>query len=154
MKSGVGLSDWRRFLFSKNLHSFRWRTTLIRILSLHPSLGFLGLATTVLFANMAAAQASSPSLADQVHTIVASHHGNVALFAENLKTRETVAISADTPVQTASVIKLAILYEALEQVRSGKAHFDDKISLTKTDQVPGSGVPRVAARDKDGVDPR
>jgi beta-lactamase class A len=38
------------------------------------------------------------------------------------------------------VIKLAILYEALEQVRSGKTHFDDKITLTKADQVPGSGV--------------
>jgi beta-lactamase class A len=43
-------------------------------------------------------------------------------------------------VQTASVIKLAILYEALKQVRSGKAHFDDKITLTKADQVQGSGV--------------
>jgi beta-lactamase class A len=43
-------------------------------------------------------------------------------------------------VQTASVIKLAILYEALEQVRSGKVHFDDKIALTKAEQVPGSGV--------------
>ena len=27
-----------------------------------------------------------------------------------------------------------------EQVRSGKAHFDDKIMLTKADQVQGSGV--------------
>lgn len=62
------------------------------------------------------------------------------MFAENLKTHETVGISVDTPVQTASVIKLAILYEALEQVRGGKASFDDKITLTKTDQVPGSGV--------------
>jgi beta-lactamase class A len=38
------------------------------------------------------------------------------------------------------VIKLAVLYEALEQVRSGKAHFEDKITLTKADQVQGSGV--------------
>jgi beta-lactamase class A len=80
------------------------------------------------------------SLEAQVHAIAAEHHGDVALFAENLKTHETVAISPDTPVQTASVIKLAILYEALEQVRSGKAHFDDKITLTKADQVQGSGV--------------
>ena len=80
------------------------------------------------------------SLAAQIQAIATEHHGDVALFAENLKTHETVAISPDTPVQTASVIKLAILYEALEQVRSGKAHFDDKITLTKADQVPGSGV--------------
>jgi beta-lactamase class A len=82
----------------------------------------------------------SAALAAQVHAIAAEHHGDVALFAENLKTHETVALSPDTPVQTASVIKLTILYEALEQVRSGKAHFDDKITLTKADQVQGSGV--------------
>jgi beta-lactamase class A len=85
-------------------------------------------------------QGKPRSLEAQVHAIAAEHHGDVALFAENLKTHETVAISPDTPVQTASVIKLAILYEALEQVRSGKAHFDDKITLTKADQVQGSGV--------------
>jgi beta-lactamase class A len=125
-----------------NLSLLDGAITLIRILSLRLSASpsFLGFATIVLCANMTVAQTASPSLADQVHAIVAEHHGDVALFAENLKTHETVAISADTPVQTASVIKLAILYEALEQVRSGKAHFDDKISLTKTDQVPGSGV--------------
>ena len=38
------------------------------------------------------------------------------------------------------MIKLAILYEALEQVREGKVHFDDRITVTKADQVPGSGV--------------
>jgi beta-lactamase class A len=85
-------------------------------------------------------QGKPGSLEAQVHAIAAEHHGDVALFAENLKTHETVAISPDTPVQTASVIKLAILYEALEQVRSGKAHFDDKIMLAKADQVQGSGV--------------
>jgi beta-lactamase class A len=107
-----------------------------------PSQPLFGLLAAFLWAAGAQAQnaPTSASLAAQVQAIVAEHHGDVALFAENLKTHETVAISADTPVQTASVIKLAILYEALEQVRSGKAHFDDKITLTKADQVPGSGV--------------
>lgn len=82
----------------------------------------------------------SSSLEAQVKAIAAEHHGEVALFAENLKTHETVALSPDTPVQTASVIKLAILYEALEQVRSGKSQFDDRITVTKADQVPGSGM--------------
>ena len=86
------------------------------------------------------AQSTSSSIGEQVRAIAMAHHGDIALFAEKLKTHETVAISPDTPVQTASVIKLAILYEALEQVRSGKTHFDDKITLTKADQVQGSGV--------------
>jgi beta-lactamase class A len=101
---------------------------------------FYVLSATMLCADVTLAQGASSSLQEQVQAIAAQHHGDVALFAENLKTHETVAISADTVVQTASVIKLAILYEALEQVRSGKAHFDDKITLTKADQVQGSGV--------------
>jgi beta-lactamase class A len=111
----------------------------MRFLSLQ---SLLRLLFVVLCASYIRAQdtSASPSLAAQVHAIAAEHHGDVALFAENLKTHETVAISPDVPVQTASVIKLAILYEALEQVRSGKAHFDDKITLAKADQVPGSGV--------------
>ena len=86
------------------------------------------------------AQAQTGTVQSQVNTIAAQHHGKVALFAENLNTHESVTIDADEPVQTASVIKLAILYEALEQVRSGKAHFEDKITLNKADQVQGSGV--------------
>jgi beta-lactamase class A len=82
----------------------------------------------------------SPTLEAQVQAIAAEHHGDVALFAENLKTHKVVSISPDVPVQTASVIKLAILYEALEQVRAGRAHFEDRITVTKADQVPGSGV--------------
>jgi beta-lactamase class A len=82
----------------------------------------------------------APALDAQVRAIAAQHHGDVALFAENLKTHETVALAADQPVQTASVIKLAILYEALEQVRDGKAHFADAITVKANDQVPGSGV--------------
>jgi beta-lactamase class A len=115
---------------------------LFRILPMPLSISrvFFGLIAAAFCANVAAAQNASSALADQLKTIATEHHGDIALFAENLKTRETAAISADTPVQTASVIKLTILYEALEQVRSGKAHFDDKVTLTKTDQVPGSGV--------------
>ena len=103
-------------------------------------LSTLGLLAVVLYPTWTRAQGTSVSLAKQVQAIAAEHHGDVTLFAENVKTHETVAISPDTPVQTASVIKLTILYEALEQVRSGKAHFDDKITLTKADQVQGSGV--------------
>jgi beta-lactamase class A len=88
----------------------------------------------------AIAQAAPEPLSAQVQAIAAQHHGSVALFAENLRTHETVSISPDLPVPTASVIKLAILYEALEQVRSGKVHFEDKITVSHADQVPGSGL--------------
>jgi beta-lactamase class A len=80
------------------------------------------------------------ALASRLQSIAASHTGKVALYAEDLATGKTVALDADTPVQTASVIKLTVLYEALQQIRSGKAHFEDKITLTHEDQVSGSGI--------------
>lgn len=98
-------------------------------------------ALCLLLCTVSAYAQSAPSpLSAQVQSIAAQHRGSVALFAENLKTHETVSISPDLPVQTASVIKLAILYEALEQIRSGKVHFEDKINLSHADQVPGSGL--------------
>jgi beta-lactamase class A len=103
-------------------------------------LSTFGFLAVLLCSTEAQAQGISAALEEQVRAIATAHHGDIALFAENLKTHESIAISPDTPVQTASVIKLAILYEALEQVRSDKARLDDKITLTKTDQVPGSGV--------------
>ena len=69
-----------------------------------------------------------------------THHGKVALYATQLNTGKSVAIDADKPVQTASVIKLTILFEAMEQVRAGKARWDEKITLAKSDGVSGSGV--------------
>ena len=80
------------------------------------------------------------ALASRLQSIAASHPGKVALYAQDLTTGKTVALDADTPVQTASVIKLTILYEALQQIREGKAHFEDKITLSHDDQVSGSGI--------------
>src|SRR5579871_3817048 len=87
----------------------------------------------------AAAQAEA-ALNARLAAIAAQHHGQVALFGENLKTHETVALAADQVVPTASVIKLAILYEALEQIRAGSASFGDRIVLAPDDRVGGSGL--------------
>jgi beta-lactamase class A len=86
------------------------------------------------------AQASLQQLQSQVDQIAAQHHGQVAVFAKELKTGQTIALKADEPVQTASVIKLALLYEAMQQIRAGKRQWDDKVTLTKENQTDGSGV--------------
>ena len=79
-------------------------------------------------------------LDQQIKTIADSHHGHVAIYAHNLKTGQTASLLPDEPVQTASVIKMAILLDAAEQIRAGKASFDERLTLTKTNQVQGSGV--------------
>jgi beta-lactamase class A len=76
----------------------------------------------------------------QLGEIAKAHHGKVALFATQLNSGRVASLDADTVVQTASVIKLAILFEAMEQVRAGKAHWDDKITLMPGDGVSGSGL--------------
>jgi len=79
-------------------------------------------------------------LQQQVAAIAQQHHGKVALYAKNLKTGAEVAIDADEPVQTASVIKVAILLEVFSEAKAGKLSLDDRLPLTKDNQVPGSGI--------------
>ena len=79
-------------------------------------------------------------LQQQVEAIAQQHHGRVAIYAKNLKTGAEVAIDADEPVQTASVIKVAILIEVFAEAKAGKLSLDDKLPLTKENQVPGSGI--------------
>lgn len=80
------------------------------------------------------------ALDGQLRAIAAAHHGRVTLFARNLKTGATASLAPDELVQTASVIKLGILLDAAEQIRAGKASLDEKVVLTKENQVAGSGV--------------
>lgn len=89
---------------------------------------------------LAAIPAGCAELGRKLGALAAKHQGKVAVYAKNLATGDTVAINADTPVQTASVIKLPLMLEAYEQVKAGKLRLTDQIELTKENQVPGSGV--------------
>ena len=75
-----------------------------------------------------------------LNDLISQHHGKVALYAQQLNTSHEVAIDADEPVQTASVIKLAILYNAMVDVREGKASWDEKLTLKPGEPVGGSGM--------------
>lgn len=80
------------------------------------------------------------ALEAQLREIAREHHGKMAMYATQLNTGRSAGIDADKVVQTASVIKLTILFEAMEQIREGKAHWDDKITLHPGDAVSGSGI--------------
>jgi beta-lactamase class A len=97
------------------------------------------------FTGTASAQTSAPDRPDRsmqnvVDAYARHHHGKVSLYAKALRTGQTVAIDPDVPVNTASVIKLAIMLEAMYQVKDHRVSFDDMLRLTKEDQVSGSGV--------------
>lgn len=84
--------------------------------------------------------ARADELTDKLQALISAHQGKVGLFAKNLKTGQTVAINADEPAQTASVIKLPLMLQAYEQVKAGKLKLTDPVVLTKENQVGGSGV--------------
>jgi beta-lactamase class A len=101
--------------------------------------GRLAVAASLLAAMACSAQ--DAPLQKQIDGIIAAHHGKVALWAMDLHdSKRSVGVNPDTPVQTASVIKLAILYEAMVEVREGKAHWDEKITLKPGEAVGGSGM--------------
>src|SRR5690242_11040478 len=80
------------------------------------------------------------TLQNQLSNYARHHRGKVSLFAKHLRTGTMVALDPDTPVNTASVIKLPIMLEAMQQVKEGRVSFDDMLPLRKDDQVGGSGV--------------
>lgn len=80
------------------------------------------------------------SLQNDIEQIARGHAGGLTLYAEDTTSHATVSIDPDRKVPTASVIKLAVLFEALEQLRAGKVKWDDPLTLLKLNQVPGSGV--------------
>ena len=106
------------------------------------------LCPVMLFAVACLAQTAAPApsptidkdLQAKVEEIAKQHRGKVALFAENMQTGKSVAVNADEVIQTASTIKLTALVEAGHEIKDGKKHWDDKITLRKEDQVGGSGV--------------
>ncbi len=111
------------------------------------TLMFCGAGMAVLLAatTMAAGQTGGGEKMDQalqlrLGPIVAAHKGKVGLYAKQLNTGKTVALDADVPVPTASVIKLTVLFHAMKELRAGRAHWDDKLTLKPGDGVSGSGV--------------
>jgi beta-lactamase class A len=87
-----------------------------------------------------AASAEDKGLEQALAGIAQAHHGKVGLYAWNLKTGDTAMLDPDAEVPTASVIKLAALYEAMVEISAGKAQLDDRLTLDKPNQVKGSGI--------------
>ncbi len=92
------------------------------------------------FLVLTAPLASASDLQKKIEAMAAAYDGHVALYAKNLTTGETVALDAEKPVQTASVIKLALMLQTFEQIRDGKLKLTQPVVLTKANQAPGSGI--------------
>ena len=84
--------------------------------------------------------APAADLESRIAPLVKTHKGKVAVAVKNLKTGEEFYLNADEPMPTASLIKLPIMVEAYWQAKDEKVSLDKKLTLTKGDKVPGSGI--------------
>jgi beta-lactamase class A len=68
--------------------------------------------------------------------------GQLGLAAKNLNTGEEILADANRLYPTASVIKLPILVEVFAQAHEGRLSLDERLEMTASDLVLGSGVLR------------
>jgi beta-lactamase class A len=98
------------------------------------------LAIVVIMLACCCANLFAADLQKELNALAAQHRGKIGFYAKDLRTGATVAIDPDVLVPTASVIKLPIMVEAFYQVKVGKHHLEERLKLTKENQVEGSGV--------------
>lgn len=87
-----------------------------------------------------AAVGQEATLDARIKPIAEAHKGKVAVAVKNLATGEHFELNADEVMQTASLIKLAVMVEAYRQADQKKADLGKLVTLTKDDKVPGSGI--------------
>ena len=84
--------------------------------------------------------AEPPKLSTQLKTIIEVHKGKVGFAYKNLATGEHWEHNATEVMETASLIKMAIMVEAYRQADAKKLDLAKTITLTKDDKVPGAGI--------------
>ncbi len=81
-----------------------------------------------------------PTLEQRIKPITDAHKGKVAVAVKNLSTGEAYALNADEVMETASLIKLAVMIETYRQADDKKIDLGKTLTLTKDDKVPGAGI--------------
>jgi beta-lactamase class A len=88
----------------------------------------------------AAAPLSKPQLDVQIKQKIAGFPGKVSLYAQNLDTGESYGLDPDSPVRTASTIKLAIMVECFFEASEGKLDWSQQLRLPEDEKVSGTGI--------------
>lgn len=80
------------------------------------------------------------TLSARLTPLAKGHHGRVAIAVKHLDTGESFYLDEDEEMPTASLIKFMIMLEVYLQVSEGRVNLTDKLTLTKANMVPGSGI--------------
>jgi beta-lactamase class A len=81
-----------------------------------------------------------PTLESRLAPLVKAHKGKVAIAVKHLGSGASYYLNADTPMPTASLIKLPVMVEVYQQAAEGKVKLADMVTLKDADKVPGSGI--------------
>jgi beta-lactamase class A len=88
-----------------------------------------------------AQQSQPPAKLDlAVKAKVVSFKGKVVLYAKNLETGQSYILAGETPVRTASTIKLAIMIECFAEAAEGKLDLNQSLKVAGEEKVSGSGI--------------
>jgi beta-lactamase class A len=79
-------------------------------------------------------------LDESVKAKVGGFKGEVVLYAKNLETGQSYSLGGETPVRTASTIKLAIMAECFAEAAEGKLELNEPLKVTAEEKVSGSGI--------------
>ena len=88
------------------------------------------------------AEAGGGGIEERLAAVVRDCSGTCGFFARDLRSGRTIALAADTPFPTASLIKVAILVELERQVVAGDLSMAQEIELRDADRVGGSSLLR------------
>ncbi|HEV2387986.1 MAG TPA: serine hydrolase [Candidatus Acidoferrales bacterium] len=102
----------------------------------------LFLATTAAAQQRAATRKPVALLQQNIERIANGLHADWGIYIRSLDTGEEVAIDADKPMETMSVIKVPILVTAFRQIDAGKLSLGQPITLEASDKRFGTGVLR------------
>ncbi len=83
---------------------------------------------------------TSEDLQGQLEALAGEFPGVPGLHAENLATGARVAVNADEPLPTASMIKVKVLFELVRQCARGQAQLWERVTLRQADKTLGSGL--------------
>jgi beta-lactamase class A len=76
----------------------------------------------------------------RIEQITASINAVWGIYIKCLETGDEIALNADTPMDTMSVIKVPLMVEAFRQAQGGTLSLDERVTLTAADRIPGTGV--------------
>lgn len=79
-------------------------------------------------------------LQTNIERITRSVNATWGIYIKCLETGERIAIRADEPMDTMSVIKIPLMVEVFHQAEAGKFKLTDRVLLRDADKLPGTGV--------------